>query len=69
MWIAYDTVINKGLIVSGTKHSLALYYIKETEEETLQILLQEGDVVNLCQMSSLHCRNIFYHDFVRLISS
>ena len=67
--VAYDTVINKGLIVAGTEHSLALYCIKETEEETLQILLQESDVVNLCQMNSLHCRNIFYHDFVRLVSS
>jgi hypothetical protein len=67
--VAYDTVINEGFIVSGTKHSLALYYIKQTEEETLQTLLQESDVVSLCQMNSLHCRNIFYHDFVRLVSS
>ncbi len=32
------------------------------EEERLQMLLQENDVVNLCQMNSFHCRNIFYHD-------
>jgi hypothetical protein len=67
--VAYDTAINKGLIVDGTKQSLALYYIKQTEEERLQILLQENAVVNLCQMNSLQCRNIFYHDFARLISS
>jgi hypothetical protein len=67
--VAYDTAINMGLIVDATKHSLALYYIKETEEERLQMLLRENDVVNLCQMKSFHCRNIFYHDFARLISS
>jgi hypothetical protein len=67
--VAYDTAIDKGLIVDGTVHSLALYFIKQTEEQRLQNLLQENNVVNLCQMSSLHCRNIFYHDFARLISS
>jgi hypothetical protein len=67
--VAYDTAINKGLIVDGTEHSLALYNIKHTEEERLQTLLQENQSVNLCQMNSLHCRNIFYHDFARLISS
>jgi hypothetical protein len=68
--VAYDTAINKGLIVGGTIHSMALYYIKQKEEEErLQSLLQENDVVNLCQMNSLQCRNIFYHDFSRLISS
>ena len=66
--VAYDTAINKGLIVDGTKQSLALYYIKQTEEERLQILLQENAVVNLCQMNSLQCRNIFYRDFAGLIS-
>jgi hypothetical protein len=67
--VAYDTAINRGLIVDATKRSLALYYIKKTEQERLQILLQENDVVNLCQMKSFHCRNIFYHDFAKLISS
>jgi hypothetical protein len=67
---AYDTAINKGLIVDGTIHSLALYYIKQREEEErLQTLLRENNEVNLCQMNSLQCRNIFYHDFARLISS
>ena len=65
--VAYDTAINTGLIVDATKTSLALYYIKQTEEERLQMLLQENDVVNLCQMNSFHCRNIFHHDFSRLI--
>lgn len=65
--VAYDTAINTGLIVDATKHSLALYYIKQTEEERLQVLLQENRVVNLCQMNSFHCRNIFHHDFARLI--
>jgi hypothetical protein len=67
--VAYDTAINKGLIVDGTQHSLALYFIKQREEERLQILLQENQTVNICQMNSLHCRNIFYHDFAKLISN
>ena len=65
--VAYDTAINIGLIVDATRHSLALYYIKQTEEERLQMLLQENKEVNLCQMNSFHCRNIFYHDFTSLI--
>ena len=67
--VAYDTAIDKGLIVDGTVDSLSLYFIKQTEEERLQSLLQQNDVVNLCQMNSLQCRNIFYHDFARLILS
>jgi len=67
--VAYDTAINIGLIVGATKHSLALYYIKQTEEKRLQTLLQENKEVNLCQMNSLHCRNIFYDDFRRLVST
>jgi hypothetical protein len=67
--VAYDTSINIGLIVGGAEHSLALYYIKQNEEERLQILLQENETVKLCQMNSLQCRNIFYREFTRLISS
>jgi hypothetical protein len=69
LFAPYDTAMNKGLIVDATTHSLALYYIKQREEERLQVLLQQNDVVNLCQMNSLQCRNIFYHHFARLISS
>jgi hypothetical protein len=67
--VAYDTAIKTGLIVDATKHSLALYYIKQTQEEELQMLLQKNEVVNLCQMNSFHCRNIFIHDFARIISN
>jgi len=67
--VAYDTAINIGLIVDATIHSLALYFIKQTEEEKLQILLQENKEVNVCQMNSFHCRNIFYQDFASLIQA
>jgi hypothetical protein len=67
--VAYDTAIKTGLIVDATKHSLALYYVKQTQEEELQMLLQKNEVVNLCQMNSFHCRNIFIHDFARIISN
>ncbi|HYY51100.1 MAG TPA: hypothetical protein VE643_09525 [Nitrososphaeraceae archaeon] len=67
--VAYDTAINLGLIVAGAEHGLALYYIKQTEEERSQILLQQNNTVNLCQMNSLQCRNIFYHDFAKLFQA
>jgi hypothetical protein len=67
--VAYDTAINKGLIVAGAEHGLALYYIKQIEEDRSQILLQQNSTVNLCQMNSLQCRNIFYHDFARLFQA
>ena len=67
--VAYDTAIKTGLIVDATKHSLALYYIKRTQEDELQMLLQKNEAVSLCQMNSFHCRNIFFHDFARIISS
>jgi hypothetical protein len=57
------------LIVAGAEHGLALYYIKQTEEERSQILLQQNNIVNLCQMNSLQRRNIFYHDFARLFQA
>jgi hypothetical protein len=62
--VAYDT----GLIVDATKHSLALYYIKQTEEERLHMLLQEDEVVNPYQMNSFHSRTVFYQDFATLSS-
>ena len=37
--VAFDTAINKDLIVAGTEYGLALYYIKQTEEDRSQILL------------------------------
>jgi hypothetical protein len=46
--VAYDTAIDKGLIVDGTEHSLALYFIKQREEERLQTLLQQNQTLNLC---------------------
>jgi hypothetical protein len=67
--VAFDTAINKGLIVVGTEHSLALYYIKQIEGDRTQILLQQNAAVNLCQMNSLQCRNIFYHDFAKLFQT
>jgi hypothetical protein len=54
LFATYDTAMNKGLIVDATTHNLALYYIKQREEERLQVLLQQNDIVNICQMNSLH---------------
>lgn len=61
--IAFDTITNIGVIVDGTHHSLALYCIKENDEELLEQLLARSGPVNQCKMSSPQSRNIFHEDF------
>ena len=64
--VAYDTSKNVGLIVDGTSHALALYYLSLHKQTLLQELLKINNSVNLCQMNSSQCRNIFSHDFGKL---
>jgi hypothetical protein len=64
--IAYDTSKNIGLIVDGTGHALALYHLSLHKPDLFQELLKRNSNVNLCQMISSQCRNIFSHDFAKL---
>ena len=64
--VAYDISENVGLIVDGTSHALALYYLSLHKQTLLQELLKINNNVNLCQMNSNQCRNIFSHDFGKL---
>jgi hypothetical protein len=64
--VAYDICENVGLIVDGTSHALALYYLSLHKQTLLQELLKINNNVNLCQMNSNQCRNIFSHDFGKL---
>ena len=64
--VAYDTSINIGLIVGGTAHALALYYLRLAKPELLQELLKINSDVNLCQMNSSQCRDIFSYDFAKI---
>jgi hypothetical protein len=64
--VAYDTSKNVGLIVDGTSHALALYYLSLHKQTLLQELLKINNNVNLCQINSSQCRNIFSHDFGKL---
>jgi hypothetical protein len=64
--VAYDTSKNIGLIVDGTNHALALYYLSLHKQTLLQELLKINNSINLCQMNSSQCRNIFSHDFAKL---
>lgn len=64
--VAYDISKNVGLIVDGTSHALALYYLSLHKQTLLQELLKINNNVNLCQMNSNQCRNIFSHDFGKL---
>jgi hypothetical protein len=66
--VAYDTSINIGLIVDGTGHALALYYLRLVKPELLQELLKIFSDVNLCQMNSIRCRDIFSYDFAKIPS-
>jgi hypothetical protein len=64
--VAYDTSKNVGLIVDGTSHALGLYYLSLHKQTLLQELLKINNNVNLCQMNSSQCRNIFSQDFGKL---
>ena len=64
--VAYDTSLNVGLIVDGTGHALALYHLSLHKPDLFQELLKRNSNINLCQMNSSQCRNIFSHDFAKL---
>jgi hypothetical protein len=66
--VAYDTSRNIGLIISDTAHALALYYLRLVKPELLQELLKINSDVNLCQMNSSQCRDIFSYDFAKIPS-
>ena len=67
--VAYDTSINAGLIVDDTAYALALYYLRLHKPELLQELLKINSDVNLCQMNSSQCRDIFSYDFAKICTS
>jgi hypothetical protein len=67
--VAYDTSINTGLIVDGTAHALALYYLRLHKPELLHELLKINSDVNICQMNSNQCRDIFSYDFAKIPTS
>jgi hypothetical protein len=65
--IAYDTFINKGLIVDGTKRSLALYYIKHTDKNLFRNLLASIKYsIKFVYLRSYVCRILFPIDFCKL---
>jgi hypothetical protein len=64
--LAYDTSTNAGSIVEGISHALALYYLKLDKPELLQELLKINSDVELCQMNSNQCRDIFSYDFAKI---
>ena len=65
--IAYDTFINKGLIVDGTKRALALCSIKQTNKEQLTNLLNSTKYsINIIYLKSNVCRILFPLDFCKL---
>jgi len=64
--VAYDTSENIGLLLDGTNHALALYYLSLHKQTLLQELLKINNNVNLCQMNSSQCKNIFSYDFAKV---
>lgn len=65
--IAYDTFINKELIVDGTKRALALYIINHTNKEQLTNLLNSTKYsINVISLKSNVCRILFPLDFCKL---
>jgi hypothetical protein len=67
--VAYDTSKNIGLIVDGTGHALALYHLGLHKPDLFQELLKRNSNINLCQMNSSQCRNIFSDYFAKLFFS
>ena len=65
--IAYDTFINKGVIIDGTKRALALYYIKHTNKTQLTNLLASTKYsIKIIYLRSNICRVLFPLDFCKL---
>ena len=65
--IALDTSLNKGLIVDGTKHSLALYYLLHREERVFnEFLISVKSRINIVYLKSDVCRILFPLAFCKL---
>src|SRR5262249_25736369 len=47
--VAFDTMRQAGIVVDGTKHSLALFVIKEKNDELLTQLLKSNAPVKYCK--------------------
>jgi hypothetical protein len=64
--VALDTSINKGLVVDGTKRSLALYYLKNKERGNFISLLASKHSINIITLKSSITRILFPVDFCKL---
>lgn len=65
--VAYDTDLDAGLIVDGTKRAIALCYLKHKETETFsQIIGSNNYQIQILQLNSPNCRVLFPYDFLKL---
>ena len=63
--VALDTSINKGLVVDGTKRSLALYYLNKERENFINLLASKHSI-NIITLKSSITRILFPVDFCKL---
>jgi hypothetical protein len=64
--VAFDTTLNLGLIVDGTKRALALHYLKDSDGDTLNRLLTSDHSIDILQLNSAYCKVLFPCDFLKL---
>jgi hypothetical protein len=65
--VAYDTDLNAGLIIDGTKRAIALYYLKHKKTETFsKIIGSNNHQIQILQLNSPSCRVLFPCDFLKL---
>ena len=64
--VGFDTSIDKGLVVDGTKGCLALFYLRRNHNDIFKKLLASPHSVNVVYLRSPVCRVLFPIDFCRL---
>lgn len=64
--VGFDISIDKGLIVDGTKSSLALSHLRSNNVNVLKDLLASTNSINIVYLKSPVCRVLFPIDFCRL---
>lgn len=64
--VAFDTLLNAGIIVDGTKRALALYTLAKTEKPVMEQLIKSAYPICVLRLKSAHCCSLFPCDFLKL---
>lgn len=64
--VAEDLIIDKAIIVDGTKRALALFLLRQTDPDKLNGLLRSGNPVTIVTLRSKYSKVMFPCDFLKL---